>query len=330
MSSSPYPSQLRTSLKKPISFPACVRPRAWASLLYETDSTIGDRQGCFLRVSIGRFGRIRKKSSHDAYRAFSLRAKCRILQLNITTSAKKKLCVEAGCPTVFRSHTDSREELVLQVSGRFISVEGGEGAGKSVFIQGLSRAFQERGIDHFLTREPGGTPLADAIRQLFLEPPQGDRAIPISELLLVSAARAQHVSTRIKPALTRGQWVLCDRFYDSTRVYQGLLAGVERQKLETIVDYSVDGCHPHITFVLDCPPDISMRRVAVRSQKLRPGEEQASRYDKGTLDMHQTLRAGYLTLAQQYPERIKVLNAEETPDKLLTEALGLLHRMGAL
>ena len=218
----------------------------------------------------------------------------------------------------------------MQGLGRFISVEGGEGSGKSVFIQGLSRILKLRGIDHILTREPGGTPLADAIRQLFIEPPLGDVPIPMSELFLVSAARAQHVMARIKPALERGAWVLCDRFYDSTRVYQGFLAGIERQKLESIVDYSVDGCHPHITFVLDCPPEISMERVASRSRKLSSDEEQASRFDRGKIEMHQTLRLGYLKLAEQYPERLKVLDSRQSPEDIVAEALSLLHRVGAL
>ncbi len=206
---------------------------------------------------------------------------------------------------------------------RFISIEGSEGVGKSLFIRKLSEALNERQIEHLLSREPGGTLLGDKIRQIFIEPPEGEALSALSELLLVSAARSQHVQVKIKPALEQGRWVLCDRYYDSTRVYQGTLAGIERQRLESIIAYSVDGCHPDLTFVLDCPAEIAMQRVAVRA-----GAEGApmNRYDGGTLAFYEKLRTAYLALAKAEPARIKVLDARQNPEQLLQEALALLPR----
>lgn len=205
--------------------------------------------------------------------------------------------------------------------GRFISIEGGEGVGKSLFIRKLSEALEARRLDHLLTREPGGTLLGDRVRQLFLAPPEGEPLTARAELLLISAARSQHVSLKIKPALTQGRWVLCDRFYDSTRVYQGYLAGIPNQELESIIAYSIDGCHPHLTFVLDCPVAIAMQRVATRAGI---GAEPMNRYDGGSFAFYEKLRSAYLELARIFPERVKVLDASQTPDQLLQEALAAL------
>lgn len=193
--------------------------------------------------------------------------------------------------------------------------------GKSLFIQKLSEAFKERSISHLLTREPGGTLLGDRVRQLFLDPSPGEALTPLAELLLISAARSQHVSLKIKPALAQERWVLCDRFYDSTRVYQGYIAGVGATELESIVAYSVDGCHPHLTFVLDCPVPIAMQRVAARAgTEAQP----MNRYDGGSLAFYEKLRGAYLDLARAFPERIKVLDASQKPEQLLQDALAAL------
>jgi len=207
------------------------------------------------------------------------------------------------------------------LQSRFITVEGGEGAGKSVFTQGLSQALAAAGIPVVLSREPGGTPLADGLREIFLHPPEGDKPTAIAELLIVSAARAQHVATRILPLLEQGSWVLCDRFYDSTRVYQGVLGGLDAAVLEPIIACSVGNCHPQLSFVLDCPAELAMKRIAAREKAKGRDQEVLNRYDGGSQAMHQQLRSAYKALAKKFPERIVLINAEETPDAMVQSAM---------
>lgn len=207
--------------------------------------------------------------------------------------------------------------------GRFLTVEGGEGAGKSLFSQGLFTALTARGLTVLQSREPGGTPLADQIRRVFLEPPVDDRPVPMTELLLVSAARHQHITRRIKPALQAGQWVLCDRFYDSTRAYQGLLHGLPEGSVEQVISVSVGDCHPDLTFILDCPPSVVMSRIEARMQAT--GQRELNRYDGGSLNLHQKLRDAYLELAKRFPQRIVVLDASQTPEAVLASALKIIE-----
>ena len=208
----------------------------------------------------------------------------------------------------------------------FITVEGGEGVGKSVFIRGLSQALLAQGISLMLTREPGGTPLADEIRQLFLHPPNDDKPSPIAELFLVSAARAQHVAMRIQPWLASGQWVLCDRFYDSTRVYQGSLGGVAANILESVLSYSVAGCHPHLSFLLDCSTEIAMQRIEMRELAQGHALAARNRYDAGSREMHQCLRVAYQDLAKRFAERMVVIDAEASPEAMVSVALQQIER----
>ncbi|MBC7658168.1 MAG: dTMP kinase [Chitinophagaceae bacterium] len=199
---------------------------------------------------------------------------------------------------------------------RFISIEGGEGVGKSYLSHGLQTRLQQLQYEVLLTREPGGTPLADSVRQIFLNPPEKPTAL--AELFLVSAARTQHVQKLIRPALDLGRWVICDRFYDSTRVYQGDLAGVDSKVLESVIAMSVEGCHPAQTFVLDCPTDIAMDRVQKRTKQLQL--EATNRYDEGSREMYESLRKGYLKRVAEFPERIVRLDASQTPEQVLDDA----------
>ncbi len=199
---------------------------------------------------------------------------------------------------------------------RFISIEGGEGAGKSYLALGLQSRLQQLQYQVLLTREPGGTPLADSIRQLFLNPPEKPTAL--AELFLVSAARNQHVQSLIKPALAADAWVICDRFYDSSRVYQGDLAGVPPAVLESVIEHSVEGCHPAQTFLLDCPVDIAMSRVQKRSRDHGAGP--GNRYDEGSQEMYHTLRSAYLRRAGDFLDRIIVVDASQTPEQVLENA----------
>ncbi len=211
------------------------------------------------------------------------------------------------------------------MQSRFITVEGGEGAGKSVFTQGLNRALNAAGIPVALSREPGGTPLADGLRELFLNPPQNDEPTAITGLFIVSAARAQHVATRIEPLLKQGTWVLCDRFYDSTRAYQGALGGLDEAILEPIIATSVGNCHPHLSFVLDCPPELAMKRILAREQAKGRDQAELNRYDGGSQALHQHLRNAYQALAKKFPERIVLINAEETPEAMVEAAMRVIR-----
>ncbi len=208
------------------------------------------------------------------------------------------------------------ESSSQSISHRFLTIEGGEGVGKSYLSQGLKRRLEALGHGVVLTREPGGTPLADAVRELFLHPPE--KPSSLAELFLVSAARTQHIEKLIEPALLQDKWVICDRFYDSTRVYQGDFGKVPRRTLESVIEHSVQACHPALTFVLDCPAEIARNRVLKRANDLQTAE--GNRYDEGTREMYEALRQGYLKRAREFPDRIVLIDASQSPEDVLEAA----------
>ena len=207
---------------------------------------------------------------------------------------------------------------------RFITLEGGEGVGKSTLASGLARWLEMRGVMTLLTREPGGTPIADEIRRVFKAPPPGDDITPEAEALLVSAARAQHVAKVIRPALTSGTWVLCDRFADSTRVYQGLFGGVGINEIERLIKFSTGGLEPDLTFLLDCDVSITAGRIGVRGVDSK-GDDTA-RYDQAGQQVHDRLRQAFRKLAGFYPARFYILDASLSPEKVLQDACAELER----
>jgi dTMP kinase len=192
----------------------------------------------------------------------------------------------------------------------FLTVEGIEGSGKSTLLCGLSDRLRSRGLELFVTREPGGTPVGDAIRGIFL-----DRAVsiaPLTEALLVNAARAQHVADRIRPELAAGRIVLCDRFVDSTLAYQGYGRGVDLTVLRQLCDAATGGLTPALTLVLDVPVETSRRRMGARGVA-------ADRMESEDDGFHERVRAGFLELASG--PRYCVLDATRPPDELLERAL---------
>ncbi|MCX6110106.1 MAG: dTMP kinase [Proteobacteria bacterium] len=205
---------------------------------------------------------------------------------------------------------------------RFISVEGGEGAGKSVFTSGFAKMLRAFGTTVVTTREPGGTAVADQIRAIFAAPPPGEALIPTTEALLVSAARSQHLHYLIRPALARGDWVICDRFADSTRVYQGTLGGVPAAELEALIAFSTGGQAPDLTFILDCPVELALSRVKERGvgHATEPGVGTVDRYDLATAAVHERMRAGYLQLLAAHPERCIRIDAAQSPEQMLSAA----------
>src|SRR5581483_1597763 len=189
--------------------------------------------------------------------------------------------------------------------GRFITFEGGEGSGKSTQAAMLAHRLKSLGIDVLLTREPGGSPGAEIIRHVILSgaaKPLGGEA----EAMLFAAARDDHVRTTIRPALERGNWVLCDRFADSTRVYQGVAGKVDDRLIRALERITVGGTKPDLTFVLDVPVEVGLTRASERR-----GKAVADRFEGEGREFHEKLRAAFLALAAGEPERCVVVDVTE-------------------
>ena len=201
----------------------------------------------------------------------------------------------------------------------FVTVEGIEGCGKSTLISGLAERLRARGSDVLVTREPGGTPAGDAIRAIFLEP--GLTLGPLSEALLINAARAEHVVQTIEPALKAGKIVLCDRFVDSTLAYQGYGRGIDRRFLETLCEAATGGLRADATLVLDVPVAISRERMASRKAALDRMESE----DDG---FHERVRDGFLAIAASSP-RYRVFDATKPPAELVAQAFAVVTENGA-
>lgn len=187
------------------------------------------------------------------------------------------------------------------MSGRFITLEGGEGTGKSTQSKRLVKALEARGIACIATREPGGSPGAEDIRKLLVtgEPGRWDA---LTEMLLLFAARADHVARTIRPALDAGKYVICDRFTDSTYAYQGVGRGTPRETIRRIEAVVLEDFKPDLTLVLDLPVDTSLLRALAR------GSDE-SRYEKFDIQFHEKLRQAFLDIARRAPDRCVVIDA---------------------
>jgi dTMP kinase len=200
--------------------------------------------------------------------------------------------------------------------GHFITLEGGEGAGKTTLLTTLRSRLETSGHEVVLTREPGGTQGAEAIRALLVTG-AADRWTALSELCLFFAAREDHLERLIRPALKRGAIVLCDRFSDSTRAYQGQAGGAGREAVEALDALIVGPTQPDLTLILDIDPAIGLKRAAARR-----GTE--DRFEGKAFAFHTALRAAYLDLAERFPERCGVLDASVTPGVLAEAAWTLV------
>lgn len=187
--------------------------------------------------------------------------------------------------------------------GKFITFEGGEGSGKSTQARLLAEHLRQTGVGVVETREPGGSPFAERLRTLILDPVTPAHA-PLAEALLFTAARADHLAATIRPALDAGAWVICDRFTDSTRVYQGTAGGLSPQTLDTLEALVVGETRPDLTFLLDLDPAAGLARARSRTQV----GAAADGYEARGLAFHETLRAGFLALANAQPARFAVLD----------------------
>jgi dTMP kinase len=189
--------------------------------------------------------------------------------------------------------------------GRFITVEGIEGTGKSTNIAFLTALIETRGYKVMTSREPGGTPMAEKIRQLLLD--HGQEPLPaIAELLLFFAARSLHLENMILPALDEGTWVISDRFTDASRAYQAAGRGLPADSVETLAGWVLSGLEPDLTLLLDAPAEVGMRRAASRGE--------GDRMDNETLEFYERVREAYLRLADRNPGRFVVVDADQTID----------------
>ncbi|BBT18000.1 thymidylate kinase [Pseudomonas sp. SLBN-26] len=209
------------------------------------------------------------------------------------------------------------------MNGLFITLEGPEGAGKSTNRDFIASRLRERGVEVLLTREPGGTPLAERIRELLLAPSDESMAVD-TELLLMFAARAQHLDRVIRPALEAGQVVLCDRFTDATYAYQGGGRGVSMARIAELERFVQGSLRPDLTLVFDLPVEVGLQRAAARGRLDRFEQENRSFFD--------AVRQTYLERAAQAPERYRVIDAakpladvQRYLDALLPELLERCH-----
>ncbi len=202
--------------------------------------------------------------------------------------------------------------------GKFITFEGVEGVGKTTQCARLRKYLEDQGKEVVLTREPGGTPLAESIREVVLD--REDEAISAeAELLLMFAARAVHLSNKIIPALERGAWVICDRFTDATVAYQGFGRGQSLEFIQTLAENVQHSFWPDLTLLLDAPIELGLKRVAQRGE--------SNRFETENIEFFNKVRTGYLHLLEQYPERIKSVDAVQTIDEVTSDILEIINNI---
>jgi dTMP kinase len=193
----------------------------------------------------------------------------------------------------------------------FITFEGIDGCGKSTQVSRFEATLTESGISSVVTREPGGTKIGEAIRGILLN---SDNAhiVPLAELFLYAADRAQHVREVIRPALEAGKWVICDRYFDATTVYQGAILGHHEKLIELLNREATLGCKPEITFLLDCPAEVGLKRRTERETH----DKGRDRFERKTLDFHIKIRYGYLALANKYRDRFRIIDSTLPEDQV--------------
>ena len=201
--------------------------------------------------------------------------------------------------------------------GRFITIEGIEGAGKSTAMQGIAGWLQARQVPCRLTREPGGTPVAEAIRHLVLSPDMNESIQPETELLLFFAGRAQHIARVIVPALTAGEWVVSDRYVDASYAYQCGGRGLSPERFVWLEQWIAGSIQPELTFLLDLPPETGLQRARARGPQ--------DRIEQETLAFFQRVREAYLERAKQFPERICVVDAMQSEARVRQQLLDRLE-----
>jgi len=208
------------------------------------------------------------------------------------------------------------------MQGKFISIEGGEGAGKTTLVKSLVDALNLRGIKAIGTREPGGTPNAELIRHFIIDD-KPEKLDPMTDFLLMSAARREHLTGFVWPALEQGIWVICDRFIDSSLAYQGFAAGLMIDDLLKIHNVISDSFMPDITFFIDVPPELGLDRVRARSLTQ---DEPLTRWDKMDLEFHMRIYHGFQKLSKKFSDRIATIKPGESIPETVQSLIHELQR----
>lgn len=223
--------------------------------------------------------------------------------------------------------SSSLSTLVASSRPLFITFEGGEGLGKSTQIRLLRHALEEAGAEVVMTREPGGCENALALRKMLVEG-DADRWDGLSEVLMYSAARNEHLRSVIRPELAKGRWVVCDRFVDSTTVYQGEGRGIRYDFLEQVNNEVVANTWPDLTFILDMPAEEGLARALARQENMFE-----TRFEKLADGFHERVRQGFLKIAAKYPNRCRVINAygsiETVEQRIQQELVNFLKQQAA-
>lgn len=200
----------------------------------------------------------------------------------------------------------------MKRKGLFITLEGGEGSGKTTMIAYLRELLEEAGIRCMTTREPGGIEIAEKIRGVILDPLHTEMD-GRTEALLYAAARRQHLVQKVEPALEEGITVICDRFIDSSLAYQGYARGLGMEEVMSINDFAISGRFPDLTFYLDIQPEIGLARIAANEGR------EVNRLDLESNDFHHKVREGYLIVANTYPNRIAIIDASQTKEAVIEQ-----------
>lgn len=203
-------------------------------------------------------------------------------------------------------------------SGNLITLEGGEGSGKSTLVKRLAASLSDLGMTVELTREPGGTEFANKVRKLLVEK-QEDEMDAVTESLLVNAARRHHLQKKVIPLLEKGTWVICDRFIDSTRVYQGFVQGVPSEFLDYLHGRSCFGKYPDLTLFLDVPVQVGLNRTQQRQES-----QHEQRFEDKGIAFHNRVRAGFLELAKKAGNRIHTIDASQSEDDVFNMAVSII------
>lgn len=204
----------------------------------------------------------------------------------------------------------------------FITFEGIEGSGKSTQLKLLHEVLIGQGRKVLVTREPGGTVIAEAIRKVLLSPDHKDMS-PMTELMLYAAARAEHVGKVIRPALAEGHTVLCDRYTDATDAYQGSARHLDPETLKTVHQLSTQGLKPQLTLLFDCPVDVGLERAKARNVK--HSLESEARFENEDKAFHERVRAAYLAIAKNEPTRIKVIDTIKSKEVVHREVVKIVN-----
>lgn len=204
---------------------------------------------------------------------------------------------------------------MTSLQARFITFEGGEGAGKSTQIRLLAEWLGSNGLDYIITREPGGCPGAEMIRDLLVKG-ETDRWTSMTEALLMTAARTEHVDRTIRPALESGRWVLCDRFYDSTIAYQGGARGLGMERMKQLQQVALGDVRPDLTFVLDLPVEVGLGRATGRESEK---DDREDRFERMALNFHEDIRTAFRNIAEAESDRCVLVDANKGVKNLQAE-----------